>query len=327
MLSFEPKDLPQKKVHGFIIGGIAPRPIALVSSISKDGNHNLAPFSFFNAFGSNPPIIAFSAARRGSDNTVKDTYNNLLETGECVVNAVTYDIVEQVNLTSTEYPGEVDEFDMAGFTKLESDLVKPMRVAESPYQLECRLLEMKNYGDGGGSANIAICEVVKFHISENIISDGHIIPEYLDSVGRNGSNYWTRAQGESLFTLDKPMGKSNIGYNGLPESIKQSDVYSANNVARFAMQVNLPTTDEIKEFIDGYEPIERDENRFYINLESGDYDKCLQIALHFCKEKNPVACKFLELTAQGFLESGETESALKIALYGVYINEKKELFS
>jgi len=315
MYSFEPKDLPQPKVHGFLIGGVAPRPIALVSTISKDGVNNLAPFSFYNAFGSNPPIVAFSPARRGTDGSLKDTYSNLVDNGECVINAVTYGIVEQVNLASTEYTSDIDEFIKSGFTPIDSDIVRPKRVKESPYHLECRLIETKSYGNGGGAANIAICEVVKFHVDESIMADGYLVPHLVDSIGRNGSNYWTRAQGESLFQLNKPQGKTNIGYDGLPERIKQSVVFTANNLARFAMQPKLPTESEVFEFINTYEPIERDENRFYIHLESGDYERCLQIALHYCKKVNPASCKFLELTAKGFLQNDDIETALKIAVF------------
>ncbi len=179
MLHFTPKELPVPKVHQFLIGGVSPRPIALVSTLSKDGIPNLSPFSFFNVFGANPPIVAFSPSRRGRDSSLKDTYHNIVETKECVIQTVTYPMVEQVSLASTQYKSEVNEFIKSGLTPIESDIVKPYRVKESPFQMECKLLEMKSYGGGGSSANIAICEVLKFHIAEDIIKDGIIQPDLL----------------------------------------------------------------------------------------------------------------------------------------------------
>src|SRR5512135_3512319 len=158
MLHIEPKDVTVHEVHRLLLGGVGPRPIALVSTISREGILNLTPFSFFNAFGSNPPIIAFSPSRRGRNATLKDTYHNLMDNGECVVQSVTYPMVEQISLASTEYPPEVDEFEKSGLTPIYSDLVKPKRVKESPFQMECKLREMHSFGEGGSSANIAICE-------------------------------------------------------------------------------------------------------------------------------------------------------------------------
>src|SRR5690606_39340671 len=214
------KDFPQPKVHRIMLGGIAPRPIALVSTLSEDGIPNLTPFSFFNAFGSNPPIIAFSPARRGRDASLKDTYHNLVRTRECVVHSVTYDMVEQISLASTEYPSEVDEFIKSGLTPIDSDIVKPKRVKESPFQMECRLLQMHSFGDGGASANIAICEVLKFHVAEDIFRNGIIQPDLIDLVARMSANYYCRANGNAIFEVEKPVNKKGIGYDNLPQHIK-----------------------------------------------------------------------------------------------------------
>jgi flavin reductase (DIM6/NTAB) family NADH-FMN oxidoreductase RutF len=217
MLHFTPKELPVPKVHQFLIGGVAPRPIALVSTLSKDGTPNLSPFSFFNVFGANPPVVAFSPARRGKDFSLKDTYYNIVETKECVIQTVTYSMVEQVSLASTQYKSEVNEFEKSGLTPIESDIVKPFRVKESPFQMECKLLEIKSYGEGGSSANIAICEVLKFHISEDIIKDGIIQPDLLDPVARMSGNFYVRASGNAVFTVVQPTTKIGVGYDGLPE--------------------------------------------------------------------------------------------------------------
>ncbi len=251
MLHFTPKELPVPKVHQFLIGGVAPRPIALVSTLSKDGIPNLSPFSFFNVFGANPPIVAFSPSRRGRDFSLKDTYHNIVETKECVIQTVTYPMVEQVSLASTQYKSEVNEFEKSGLTPIESDIVKPFRVKESPFQMECKLLEMKSYGEGGASANIAICEVLKFHIAEDIIRDGIIQPDLLDPVARmSGANFYTRASGNAVFTVVQPTTKIGIGYDELPEFMKVSNIYSANNLAKFANIEVIPSKEEVEKLID-----------------------------------------------------------------------------
>jgi flavin reductase (DIM6/NTAB) family NADH-FMN oxidoreductase RutF len=207
MLHYEPKDLSVPEVHRLLLGGVAPRPIALVSTISKDGINNLSPFSFFNAFGANPPVVAFSPSRRGRDSTLKDTYNNLLATKECVIQVVTHSMVEQVSLASAEFPPEYDEFIKSGLTPIDSDIVKSKRVKESPFQMECKLLEIKSFGDGGASANIAICEVLKFHVAEDLFTDGIIDPVKIDLVARMSGDFYSRAK-EGVFIVEKPIGKN-----------------------------------------------------------------------------------------------------------------------
>ncbi len=314
MYSVEPKDLELRKRHGFLLGGIAPRPIAFVSTISKDGVNNLAPFSFFNAFGANPPTIAFSPARRGRDNTTKDTYQNLLDTGECVVHAVTFDIVEQMNLASSEFSADVDEFVKAGFTPLDSHLVKPKRVKESPFQMECKLIDMVEMGGGAGSGNFAICEVIKYHISEDIMTDGHIDPYKIDLVGRNGGNFYTRANGDALFELAKPGLSLGMGYDKLPDYVKKSDVYTANDLGKIAMQTELPKIEDVKARIEQVELIEAEAEMFDRHARLGDYEFLLTVALSLNK-KGDSRKVFFERAAKLALDFDDVDFALDVIVY------------
>lgn len=205
MRTIDPKTTPQRDVFQMLIGGVSPRPIALVATLSAEGVRNLAPFSFFNAFGGNPPMIAFSAARSAKTGLFKDTYHNLVATKECTVQAVTHAMVEKVNLASAMVPPDVDEFELSGLSAVDSELISAPRVAESPFQMECVLKEMIHLGDGGGSGNLAICEVLRFHVSEEVLDEsGKIDPRKLDLVGRNGGNFYTRAAGDALFELAGP---------------------------------------------------------------------------------------------------------------------------
>ena len=250
MLHYLPKEMSISEVQRLLQGGIGPRPIALVSTVSKNKKNNLTPFSFFNVFGANPPVIAFSPSRRGRDASLKDTYLNLMDNGECVVQAVTYDMVEQVNLSSTEYEFEIDEFIKSGLTPIDSDLVKPKRVKESPFQMECKMLEMRSFGKGGASANIAICEVLKFHVDEDLFTNGIINPQKIDLVARMSGDFYCRANGDSIFDVEKPLKKKGIGYDNIPDYIKESFIYSANNLGRFGNSEKLPNDQEVKDFIE-----------------------------------------------------------------------------
>lgn len=197
--------IPQKML--LFQAGIAPRPIAFVSTISADGINNLAPFSFFNIFGVNPVIVGFSPSRRGRDGTLKDTYNNLMATKECVIQVVTHALVHKSNLASKEFPASVDEFKETGLTPIASELVKPFRVKESPFQMECRLNQMIPLGNGPGSGNLALCEVLKLHVSEAVMSEGNahqIDPHKLDLVARMGQDFYARASGAAVFAVKKP---------------------------------------------------------------------------------------------------------------------------
>jgi flavin reductase (DIM6/NTAB) family NADH-FMN oxidoreductase RutF len=323
MLHYKPEDISFPEFHKLLLGGVGPRPIALVSTLTADGKNNLSPFSFFNAFGVNPPMIAFSPARRGKDASLKDTYNNLIATKECVVQSVTFSMVEQINLASTEYPTEIDEFIKSGLTPVESDVVKPKRVKESPFHMECKLIEMKSYGESGGSANIAICEVLKIHVAEDIFTNGIIDPQKIDLVGRMSGNYYCRANGEAIFEVEKPTSIKGIGYDELPDFIKESDVLTANNLAKFANVENVPSEDSVKEFItkleEKIEGFEHSEEAFYRYQRLSNYKYMMKAAVKFVNENNPKAKYFTELSAKCALENNDTDYAWKVILTLEYI--------
>ena len=319
MLHYKPKDISSPEFHKMLLGGVGPRPIALVSTLSPDGKNNLSPFSFFNAFGVNPPMIAFSPARRGKDASLKDTYNNLIATKECVVQSVTFSMVEQISLASTEYPTGIDEFLKSGLTPIDSDVVKPKRVKESPFQMECKLVEMKSYGESGGSANIAICEVLKIHVAEDIFTNGIIDPQKIDLVGRMSGNFYCRANGEAIFKVEKPIGKKGIGYDQLPDFIKESHVFTANNLAKFANVESIPEEKSTKEFItevgkEKIEGFEHSEEAFYRYQKSSNYKYMMKTAVQFSNENHPKAKYFTELAAKCALENNDTEYAWKVVL-------------
>jgi flavin reductase (DIM6/NTAB) family NADH-FMN oxidoreductase RutF len=320
MFHYKPKDLTVPEVYKLLVGGVAPRPIALVSTVTKDGSNNLSPFSFFNTFGSNPPMIAFSPTRRGKDASFKDTYSNLLATEECVVQVVTFSMVGQVNLASTEYTADVDEFIKTGLTPIDSDIVKPKRVKESPFQMECKLVDMKSYGAGGSSANIAICEVLKFHISEGVFTNGIIDPRKIDLVSRMDGSFYCRANGDAIFELPRPQTKNNIGYDQLPVFMKHSIVYTSNNLAGFALVEKIPGKSEVDSFInkiisEDSERLEFTEDVFYQYLEESKYREMMKAVIHFSKENHPQLIKFIQLTAKCALESNDRDFAWRAALY------------
>lgn len=315
MLHYEPKDLSVPQVHRLLLGGVAPRPIALVSTISVDGINNLSPFSFFNAFGANPPIVAFSPARRGRNATLKDTYNNLMTTKECVIQSVTHSMVEQVSLASTEYPPEFDEFVKSGLTPIESDLVKPMRVKESPFQMECKLLEMKSFGDGGASANLAICEVLKFHVAEDIFTNGIIDPVKIDLVARMSGSFYSRAA-NGVFSLEQPGTKKCIGYDKIPKHIRESEIYSANDLGKFGHSESIPSDADVMEFVnkiknENQELFESGNEAFLRYQGMNDYKNMLKASL-IMKEKQKIN---IELSAKIALVNNDVDFAWKAALY------------
>jgi len=315
-----PNEISVSEIQRLLQGGIGPRPIALVSTISKDGINNLSPFSFYNVFGANPPVIGFSPSRRGRDGSLKDTYLNIIETKECVVQAVTYDMVEQVSLSSTEYEKGIDEFVKSGLTPIDSDLVKPKRVKESPFQMECKLLDMISYGEGGASANIAICEVIKFHIKGDIFVNGLIQPNKIDLVARMSGDYYCRAFGENIFEVEKPIAKKGIGFDMIPDFIKRSDVYSANNLGRMANIESIPSMYSVNNYIEevskisvSYPQLTFDQFEKYKLLK--DYSSMLRILLQDSSIKSKDKEKLFEETAKVALEANQTEIAWKIALY------------
>jgi flavin reductase (DIM6/NTAB) family NADH-FMN oxidoreductase RutF len=206
-LTIDPKSTTIPVFHQMMLGSIAPRPIALVSTMDQAGNPNLSPFSFFNAFGANPPIVIFSPSRRGKDNTTKHTYENVKEVPEVVINAVNFSMVQQVSDASADFPKGVNEFVQVGLTMQTSDLVKPFRVAESPVQMECKVLQVIETGYSNAAGNLVICEILRMHVHPGILDQaGRIDPHKADLVGRLGGEYYVRASGSSLFELAKPNG-------------------------------------------------------------------------------------------------------------------------
>lgn len=241
MKTINPEELPIPKMHQYLLGTIGPRPIALASTVAPDGSRNLSPFSFFNVFSANPPVLIFSPARRGRDNTTKDTYHNCKATKEVVINVVNYDIVQQVSLSSTEYRSEVDEFVKSGLTPIESDLISPARVKESPVQIECKVTEVVELGQKGGAGNLVICEVLRMHIADEVLAeDGFIDQNKLDLVGRMGRDWYCRASGDALFWVEKPVAKLGIGYDAIPAAIRNSSILTGNDLGKLGNVEALP---------------------------------------------------------------------------------------
>ena len=249
MVSIDPKDLPVQKLHQYLLGAIGPRPIAFASTVDAEGKSNLAPFSFFNVFSANPPILIFSPARSGRTNTTKDTYNNVKVVPEVVINVVNYDIVHQMSLASSPYAPGVNEFEKAGFTALKSDSVKPFRVAESPVQFECKVNEVIELGTEGGAGNLIICEVVKIHIHDEVLdSNGMIDQQKIDLVARMGGDWYSRANAESMFEITKPISTCGIGFDALPIDIKSSKILSGNNLGHLAGIEKIPDETNVNEY-------------------------------------------------------------------------------
>jgi flavin reductase (DIM6/NTAB) family NADH-FMN oxidoreductase RutF len=234
-----PADLSPIETNALLCGGVAPRPIALASTISLEGVRNLAPFSFFNAFGSNPPTVAFAPNRRGRDGSVKHTYLNAVATNEFVIAAVSHAILHQMNVASAEWPDGVDEFPKSGLTPLPARFVKPALVEESPFQMECRLKQVVELGTGPGSGLLLLGEVLAFHVREDCLVDGLLHPDALDLVGRNGGAFYTRASGKAVFQVPKPNGKP-LGYDALPEFLKHSCILTGNDLGQLANSPGLP---------------------------------------------------------------------------------------
>jgi flavin reductase (DIM6/NTAB) family NADH-FMN oxidoreductase RutF len=233
--SLDPHELAVKDLHQYILGIVSPRPIAFASTMDKEGRPNLAPYSFFNAFSSNPPIVVFSSNRKVKDNQTKDTLHNLRETGEVVINAVNFAMMRQMAIASIEYPPEVNEFEKSGLTPLASDLVRPFRVAESPAHMECKVKDIITLGEKGGAGHLIICEVVKIHIRNSVMDEqDRIDPHRIDLVGRMGRAYYVRASGAAIHTLFQPMDVIGMGFDQLPPSIRHSPVLTGSELAEIA---------------------------------------------------------------------------------------------
>ncbi|MEL4306592.1 flavin reductase family protein [Joostella sp. CR20] len=248
MLSIDPKEISTAQLHGYLLGAVSPRPIAFASTIDASGAVNLSPFSFFNVYSSNPPIMIFSANRRVRDNTTKHTLQNVLETKEVVVNVVNYNIVQQTSLSSTEYEKGVNEFEKAGLTMLKSDVVKPFRVAESPVQFECKVNEVISLGEQGGAGNLIVCEVVKLHVNEAVLDENGQIDQYkIDLVSRMGGNWYSRANA-GMFEVPKPLSSIGIGVDAIPENIRYSKVLTGNDLGILGNVESLPTATAVTDF-------------------------------------------------------------------------------
>lgn len=296
MLTINPKEVTTPVLHSYLLGAVAPRPIAFASTIDKEGNPNLAPFSFFNVFSVVPPIAIFSPSRSGRTGQTKHTFDNIIEVPEVVINMVNYNMVQQTSLASTEYPKGVNEFSKAGFTMLASEMVTPYRVKESPVQLECKVKQVVELGDKGGAGNLIICEVVLMHISENVMdANKQIDPDKIDLVGRLGGNWYSRTNGKALFEVAKPLMNLGIGIDQIPEYIRNSKVLTGNNLGQLGNIEKLPSTLEVSSF-----------------KNSGAINEAFEIY-----GKNGFKLEdHLHHLAKGLLENGKVEEAWKVLLSG-----------
>lgn len=251
MRSITPEEIQTKDLHQFMLGAIAPRPIAFVSTIDDKGIANIAPYSFFNAFSSNPPVLVFSSNRRVADNTTKDTLHNVELNQEVVVNVVNYAIVRQMALASISYPSDISEFAKAGLTPIASDTVKPFRIKESPAHFECKVGEIIKLGEHGGAGHLIICNVLKMHVSESVIDtdNNRINPHKIDLVGRMGRSHYVRASGDSIFDVYQSVMKPALGFDELPPHILNSTVLTGNDIAQLAGLYEYPTDTLIQELL------------------------------------------------------------------------------
>jgi flavin reductase (DIM6/NTAB) family NADH-FMN oxidoreductase RutF len=293
--SIDPARLSTAEFHSYMLGAIAPRPIAFASTVDKEGNVNLSPFSFFNAFGSNPPTLIFSPSRRVRDNTIKHTLENVQEVDEAVINIVSYRMVQQMSLASTEYGKGINEFIKSGLTPLPSERVKPPRVAEAPAAFECKVKQILPMGTEGGAANLVICEVVLMHVKENILdADGQIDPFKLDAVARMGGDWYCRAQGENLFKVPKPLRNPGMGIDQLPEEIRKSHILSGNDLGMLGNTEKMPDPEEVNAFAKQHHIREL--------LQQFQSDK----AKHNREHQHQLA--------KAYLKEGDVESAWKVLL-------------
>lgn len=249
MITIDPKTIGTVKLQGYLQGSVGPRPIAFASTIDLEGNPNVSPFSFFNVFSANPPILVFSPARRVRDNTIKHTLSNAEATGEVVINVVNYDMVQQISLASTEYADGVDEFIKSGLTPIASEVVKPFRVKEAPVQFECKVTQIIPLGTEGGAGNLILCEVVRIHIDENILDENGVIDQYkIDLVSRLGGNWYSRSN-QGLFEVPKPVSTLGIGVDLIPNFVKQCTIFNGNDLGMLGNVEALPTEEEIAIFV------------------------------------------------------------------------------
>jgi flavin reductase (DIM6/NTAB) family NADH-FMN oxidoreductase RutF len=249
MFTLHPNEIPVPVLQNYLSHAVAPRPVAFVSTLDKNGIPNLSPFSFFNIFSTNPPIAVFSPARSSRTNAVKHTHENILTIPEAVINVVTYDMVYQTSLSSSEFPKGVNEFEKAGFTMLPSEMIKPPRVKESPFQMECKVKQVLELGQTAGAGNLVICEIVLIHISEAVLNENKFIDQHkLDLVGRLGANWYVRASGNALFEVTKPSSPLGIGVDAIPPGIRNSLVLTGNNLGQLGNVEKLPGREDVQAY-------------------------------------------------------------------------------
>lgn len=293
MLTIRPSEVKTSVLHSYLLGAVAPRPIAFASTIDKEGHPNLAPFSFFNVFSANPPIAIFSPARSGRTGLTKHTHDNIKEVPEVVINVVSYAMVQQTSLASAEYPKGVSEFEKAGFTPLKSELVKPFRLKESPVQMECKVNQVIELGQQGGAGNLMICEVLLMHISEEVLdANKNIDPNKIDLVARMGGNWYSRASGNALFQVDKPLQILGVGVDRIPLSARNSKILTGNQLGQLGNAEKLPSAEEVKEY------------------KAGDLASILQKTTSGKEE----LLKQLHLKASDLLSKGQVHEAWKVIL-------------
>lgn len=290
--SIDPKRVSSADFHSLLLGAVAPRPIAFASTVDREGNVNLSPFSFFNCFGSNPATLIFSPARRVRDNTTKHTLENVQEVPEVVINMVSYSIVEQMSLASTEYDRGVNEFLKSGLTPIASQRIRPPRVAEAPASFECIVKQVIPMGEEGGAGNLVICEVLMMHVHEAVLNEaGKIDPQKLDIVARMGGNYYCRASGTSIFEVAKPVRRG-IGVDQMPEHVRNSKILTGNDLGRLGNSDSLPDMLTVKAF--------------------ADQEGLAQRWKDLSKEKLQYHQHLLALK---YLEKGEIDNAWRVLLY------------
>lgn len=285
-----PGEVKTAQLHSLLLGAVAPRPICFASTVDREGNPNLSPFSFFNVFGAKPPILIFSPARRVRDNTIKHTLENIYATNEVVINVVSYSMVQQTSLASCEYPKGVNEFEKAGFTAIPSEMVNPFRVKESPVQLECKVLRVVETGNEGGAGNLVICEVVCMHVDDAVLdAEGRIDPNKIDLVARMGGDYYCRASGDAVFTVPKPNASIGIGIDALPESVRKSTILTGNHLGILGNVTEVPARDDAPDKrIAGIKDLYKNDPVAMVealhryakqSVEAGDVDKAWQALL------------------------------------------------
>lgn len=249
MKTIIPEETHLKELHGHLLSSVIPRPIAFASTVSKEGALNVAPFSYFNVFSAQPPVLIFSPARSGRTLEQKDTYDNVKEVPEVVINMVSYDMVEQMSLASSPYEPGIDEFVKAGFTPIDSETVQPKRVKESPVQFECKVNEVKELGEKGGAGNLIICEVTRIHIDEAILGENGMVDQHkADFVARMGGNYYCRATGNALFEVEKPLTTTGIGFDNIPDDILNSSILSGNDLGKLGGIEVLPNETDVNDY-------------------------------------------------------------------------------